>query len=241
MPEKLKNKVKEKRNSNIFFLESLATIKKNLLFLVRKRSFKLYLKTHNIKKLQIGCGKNILDGWLNTDLNPTTYNVLSLDAKKKFPFANNTFDYIFFEHLLEHLEYHEGVKLIQECFRILKPKGKIRISTPDLKFLIKLYNQKKTKFQKEYIYWATNKFLPVIKIYRDVFVINNFFRSWNHKFIYDFELIKYTLRRSGFINIKKCKVVKSNNPNLQDLESHGRVIGNKFNELESLVVEATKK
>ena len=28
-----------------------------------------YLENYDIRKMQIGCGSNILDGWLNTDLN----------------------------------------------------------------------------------------------------------------------------------------------------------------------------
>lgn len=215
-------------------------IKKNLLYLIRNRSFKLYLKTHNIRKLQIGCGENILEGWLNTDLNSITYSVLPLDARKKLPFKDNTFDYIFFEHLLEHIEYSEGLRLVQECFRVLRPKGKIRISTPNLKFLIELYNQEKTELQKKYIYFALNKFFLDAEIYQDTFVINNFFRGFGHKFIYDFKVIKEILKRAGFTDIKQCEVRKSDDLNLQNIEGHGNAIKEEFNKLESIVVEAIK-
>ena len=33
-----------------------------------------------------------------------------------------------------------GSSMLRECFRVLKSNGTIRISTPDLRFLIELYN-----------------------------------------------------------------------------------------------------
>jgi hypothetical protein len=44
-----------------------------------------YLKSHEIKKLQIGCGSNALAGWLNSDYYPRSKSVFHLDATKSFP------------------------------------------------------------------------------------------------------------------------------------------------------------
>lgn len=203
------------------------------------RVIKNYFKKYRVTKLHLGCGKNILDSWLNADLIPSKRSIY-LDVKKPFRLNNNSFDYIFFEHLIEHLEYEKGLKLLRECFRILKPSGRIRISTPDLRFLIKLYNPQKSKLQKKYISWAVNQFLPSIGICEDAFVINNFFQNWGHKFIYDFKVLKNELEKIGFVKVVRCNVGKSSNPNFQNIEKHGKVIGEEFNKLESLVVEATK-
>jgi len=204
-----------------------------------RRIIKNYLESHHIRKLQIGCGRNALDGWLNTDLNPTK-KVVFLDATKRFPFDDGTFDYVFSEHLIEHLAYQDGVKFIRECYRVLKPGGKIRVSTPDLRFLIELYTENKTRLQEQYIAWAVDSFLPDIGIYEDTFVINNFFKSWGHKFIYDYKTLKSLLENVGFINIKRYAPGVSDDKNLQGIELHGRYIGDEFNKLESIVVEGTK-
>ena len=45
--------------------------------------------------------------------------------------------------MIEHLKYSDGQNMLKESFRVLKPKGKIRISTPDLQFLIDLTKRKK--------------------------------------------------------------------------------------------------
>ncbi len=209
--------------------------------LVRGGKIRRYLDSHEIRKLQIGSGKNILKGWLNTDINPGRVgSSICLDATKRFPFGNGTFDYVFCEHLIEHMEYREGVRMLRECFRVLKPGGKMRISTPDIHFLIELYSPKKTALQKKYISWAMKSFMPKIGIKEDVFVINNFFRAWGHKFIYDFEVMKETMESAGFAGISPQKMGKSSDRNLSGLESHGDNIGDEFNLLETMILEGKK-
>jgi len=202
-----------------------------------------YIKTHDVRKLQLGSGPIVLDSWLNTDLygrfTPKGI-VLPLNLTKRFPFKSNTFDYIFSEHVIEHLTYEKGCHMLNESFRILKPGGRIRIATPDIKFFIDLYSKNKTSSQKKYIIWSVDNCLPHIKIYKDVFVINNSFRAWGHKFIYDFPTLKYALKKIGFINIKKCEIGKSSSTNFQNIESHGKFVCEFFNKLETFIIEATK-
>src|SRR6202035_5133821 len=97
-----------------------------------------YLAQSKSPRLNIGCGGRELSGWLNTDYAPALPMVMHLDIKRCFPFKEETFDYIFSEHVIEHISYQGGVKMLMECFRILKKSGKIRISTPDLAFLVDL-------------------------------------------------------------------------------------------------------
>ena len=88
----------------------------------------VYFDYNDVRKLQIGCGGKALDGWLNTDLYSDD-TVSFLDARHRFPFDGESFDYVFCEHMIEHLEYREAVAMLIECFRILKPRGRIRVST----------------------------------------------------------------------------------------------------------------
>src|SRR4051812_40618920 len=97
-----------------------------------------YLRENTVHKLQIGCGGNYLEGWFNTDLSPNAHRT-GLNATRRFPFADNTFDYILSEHMIEHVPYDMGRVILSECHRVLKPGGTLRIVTPDLKFLIGLY------------------------------------------------------------------------------------------------------
>jgi predicted SAM-dependent methyltransferase len=212
-----------------------------------------YLNKTNVRKLNIGCGINILPGWLNTDiklrkdLDLGGESYAQLDATKPFEIPNDTFDFIFSEHMIEHIPYTSALHMVKECYRILRPGGKIRITTPNLAFLIDLYSEHKTETQKEYIEWSYSKFCPPQMPAIDASVINNFFYSWGHSFIYDKKSISHLLSSAGFTEISFHKPQISNVPEFMDLEKHGtpdgifnKNIPQKFNLLESLTVEATK-
>jgi predicted SAM-dependent methyltransferase len=207
----------------------------------KERTIKKYFDNHDVFKLQIAAGMNAVEGWLNTDINPRKA-IIYLDAYKKFPFDINKFHYIFNEHFIEHVPYRVGEKIIKECSRILKPGGKIRIATPDLEFLIKLYSHNKTESQEEYIRWAADVMVAddLKGIYEDTFVINNYFYNWGHKFIYDEKTLVALLNRCGFVNITRYNISDSDDDNFRNLEHHGFIIGEKQNRLESMAVEATK-
>ena len=68
--------------------------------------------------------------WYRRLTGDNTY--IYLDVCRRFPFAAETFHYIFSEHLIEHLTLEEGEAFLRECFRCLKVGGRIRIATPDL-------------------------------------------------------------------------------------------------------------
>ena len=97
----------------------------------RNRPIAEYLNGPGLKKPQLGTSNNVLEGWLNTDIDLYHDPVVYLDATKRFPFDDNTFDYIASEHMIEHVEYEAAQVMLQECFRVLKPGGRVRIATPD--------------------------------------------------------------------------------------------------------------
>ena len=200
-------------------------------FIIRK-----YLKSNEIKKLHIGAGNRKIKNWLNTDIGNKTIMPV-VDVTKKFPFDTETFNYVFSEHMIEHINYQDGVKMLKESFRVLKSNGKIRISTPDLQFLIDLYSKEKDQLQKDYIEWSCKNYhLTEGSI---IEVVNNYFQSWGHQFIYDKKTIENTLKAAGFTKIEFFKINESNSLELKDLENDKRLPKN-FLQLESLSVEATK-
>jgi predicted SAM-dependent methyltransferase len=207
----------------------------------RRRAITDYLNSHPVKKLQIGASNNLLPGWLNTDLCRNHASVLYLDATRRFPFDSNTFDYIMSEHMIEHVPYQAAQAMLRECYRVLRPGGRVRFATPDLRVLLALHSTEKTDKQKLYVAWALERFLPDVAECSDVFVINNFFHSWGHCFLYDQETLEYTLRSVGFRGMKFYKPGASEDPNLKDLECHGKELQSEdINQFETMVVEGYK-
>jgi predicted SAM-dependent methyltransferase len=196
------------------------------------------MRESSLKKLHIGCGDNHLEGWLNSDIYPKKGDVF-LDATKVFQLSSDTYDYIYSEHMIEHLPYQSCLNLLSESYRVLKPGGTIRLSTPDLKFLIDLYIPNKSDIQVEYMKWSVGKSVKDIKTYADVFVINKFMHSWGHTFIYDEKTLKFALEQTGFANITKQKLSFSADPEINGLE-YTRRLQPGFLELESLILEAKK-
>jgi predicted SAM-dependent methyltransferase len=94
-----------------------------------------------MKYLNVGCGSHYskLPEWVNLDFNHTNNNVIKHNLLRGIPFPNNSFDLVYHSHVLEHFSKQDGVFLLQECFRVLKINGIIRIAVPDLEQIARNY------------------------------------------------------------------------------------------------------
>jgi predicted SAM-dependent methyltransferase len=178
-----------------------------------------YMKSHSVRKLQIGANVCVMQGWLNTDLYPQSIRSVTLDATKRFPFSNASFDYVFSEHQLEHISYEDALIMLSECHRILRPGGKIRIALPSLDRILQLFGATKTDLQDRYLREAANRCYPVVHDPNPCFAINAAFMNWGHRFIYDQATLHSTLEKMGFTQIKFVAPGESDDPNLSGLET----------------------
>jgi predicted SAM-dependent methyltransferase len=199
-----------------------------------------YLRTHSVRKLHLGAGENVLSGWLNTDASGWRLeDVVYLDARKPFPFPDASFDAVFSEHMLEHLTYGEGQACLRECLRVLRPGGRIRVSTPALDRLAHLYDAEPTDLQQRYMRWAVDTLGADGGAYLPGFVVNNFVRAWGHRFIYDEQTLRHALTTTGFVAVERREVGEGGSPELTGLERHLAETP-EFNEYETLVLEARR-
>jgi hypothetical protein len=89
--------------------------------------------------------------------------------------------------------------------------------------------------------WITDRALPGVRTYNPAFVINNAFRAWGHRFLYDAKLLAAALGNAGFANVRCCAYGESGDPNLRGIEAHGRNIGDEaIAAFETMVLEADK-
>ncbi len=206
----------------------------------RIRSKKLitgYFRNNKVVKINLGCGRNLLTGWINCDFYPQP-GACYIDCRKRLPFNDECADYIYSEHMIEHLNLEECINLLKESYRILKPSGRIRLATPDLESFINMY--KGSPDCGVYLSSYYRKCKNPVQSISMVDCINNIFLEHGHKFIYDYQYLKRLLEYCRFRDVERYEVLKSHDPMLVNLEGHGNVIGLEINKIESLVVEAVK-
>lgn len=162
-------------------------------------------------KLHLGCGQVYIDGWTNVDMESDKADI-KIDLRRPLPFDNNTVDFIYSEHFIEHLNVKEGVVFLSECYRILGNGGVFRISTPDLDYLLFRYFffWKWRTWYKQYGYeWIKTR----------AEMVNIVFREWGHQYLYNREELERRLVEAGFAKIHRKKRNKSTFSELRNLET----------------------
>ena len=61
--------------------------------------------------------------------------------EKVCPFQTKLLTSVYHSHLLEHLPREAALPFSQECYRVLKRGGIIRVAVPDLERIARLYLQ----------------------------------------------------------------------------------------------------
>jgi predicted SAM-dependent methyltransferase len=186
-----------------------------------KRLVAKYFSCSGTRKLQIGSGWRQLDGWLNTDLERVP-NVLQMDATQRFPFPDNSFDYIFAEHMIEHVPYNDGLSMLCECYRVMKPNCILRLVTPDLASVVSLYNAEPTEIRQRYLSYFYETFIPGGQPANPACAVNALFRLWGHEFLYDEETLRGVMQAAGFRLIIRRRLGDSVHPELRNLENQRR-------------------
>jgi hypothetical protein len=92
-----------------------------------------------MKLLNFGCGSTYHEDWINIDIFSSSPKVQEHDIRKSLPYPNEYFDACYSSHVIEHMMKNEAFNVIDECYRILKPHGIIRIVVPDLELLVRAY------------------------------------------------------------------------------------------------------
>jgi predicted SAM-dependent methyltransferase len=205
----------------------------------RFHSIRCYLRGAISPKLHIGCGPHKLSGWLNTDVDTSDGGVF-LDATKRLPFEEATFDFVYCEHMIEHISVSSASGFLDECLRVLKPGGTLRIATPDMACLFKLWRESESPLMKAYISNAAKHFVDYPNFPNKCMAINNFFYNWGHQFIYDEETLVRLMKNGGFDEVQRTNVSESSHAPLTGLERHALSIGDEFNSFETMVIEGRK-
>ena len=168
-------------------------------------------------KLNLGCGDQTPQGWINVDyalgarfaklplfsfLNKQfrffnidwNKHIYLHDLRTRFPWGDGQANYVYSSHSLEHLTREEGLFFLRECHRILKQRGVIRVVVPDLRVIVDDYLKGSTK---------ANQFLENLGVLyggqhsRLKQRLSPFFQ-FRHKCMYDCETLLAIMQEIGF-------------------------------------------
>ena len=95
-----------------------------------------------MRLVNIGCGAHYHGDWINIDLVAHDPTVIGCDIRRGIPLKTGSCDVVYHSCILEHLSPDEGIALLRECKRILKPGGVIRVAVPDLEQICTVYLDK---------------------------------------------------------------------------------------------------
>ena len=176
-------------------------------------------------KINFGCGRDYREDWLNIDITEgegekwkgvKKPDMIIRPEQTSFPsIKSSSVDYILVDNVFEHIEQEQVGKLILEFYRMLKPKGILKIYVPHFKgILVKFLEHKKCYGINSF--WYFDKYFKIKqKLYllnrnrnagfKSLLFINNlnflfnFNNTWQQiceKFVwFGFEEVSYTMTK----------------------------------------------
>lgn len=193
-------------------------------------------------KLHLGCGTVVVDGWINVDYSlgarlskiPTfryfnkklklfdvewKENIFLHDLTKKLPWKDNSVDYIYCSHTLEHFTKDNGRYLLSEIYRVLKRGGLARIIVPDLGIIIDRFNKK--EIMAEDLVNCLEVFEQETKTTSKIKKIFNRLYQFPHRCMYTEDRLTHIMSEIKFLVTPK-KYLESNIESIEEIESEER-------------------
>lgn len=140
-------------------------------------------------KLDLGCGKDKLEGFIGVDLYEPSADIKD-DMVTLKTIEDNSIDEIRAFHVLEHLFEKDVKPALSSMFRVLKPQGKIHIQVPDLVWLCQDFVN-----QQEDARWGW-KLQTLFGLQREENLIGEM-----HKTGFSADRLKKLLLEAGFVDV----------------------------------------
>jgi predicted SAM-dependent methyltransferase len=149
-------------------------------------------------RLHLGCGRKTLHDWVNVDLSGDRVD-LAWNLARPLPFRDGSAEAIFHEHVLEHLSLEQSLKLLEECHRLLRPGGILRIVVPDAGGLARSYAN------------GGSDMLERVRPGRPsaMLALQEMFYWHRHCTMYDAETLKLVVTAAGFSTVEESSFGQS--------------------------------
>ncbi len=145
-------------------------------------------------KINLGSGHFKLAGWVNVDLDPDSTPDVLADLAAALPFLSGVADFMHSEDFIDQLTLSQAAAFLRECHRILRPGGVVRILTPDVEQLARLYLSNPDELK---ALWRDNVDLD-LELGTAAEILNLGMRFAGHTFLYDAETFTALASGCGF-------------------------------------------
>ena len=156
-----------------------------------------YIKWHklnkkNLIKLELGSSKKGSNGFTTVDQDRAD---ITWNLKRGIPLRDESVDFIYSSHLLEHIPYQELMIFLKECKRVLKEDGIFSVCVPNAGYYLNAYFKGEV-FECHNV-WEEAKVDTGSKIDQLNYVA---YLNDAHKYLFDDENLVNTLLTAGFSN-----------------------------------------
>jgi predicted SAM-dependent methyltransferase len=146
-------------------------------------------------------------GWVKLDILKGADIIHDLNSRKPMPFPNNSIHNIYCSHTLEHLEPERIGFVLNDFYRVVKPKGRCRIVVPNTAYGIDLYiNNPKELIEGDYCAKPRTVHTPDTKM--GWLTAWFYTKGYGHRIGFDEEFLRSFLERTKFTNIIKMSYNK---------------------------------
>lgn len=180
-------KFANKENQTVFYL-----VKPTGAGAYKQMKYDLFRKKHktlSLLKLNIGCGEDYIDDYINVDL----YAEQKVDARfdiSKIPYPDNSVDEIKAFRVIEHFNFFQIKDILNEWYRVLKPGGKLYLETPDFLSNCEAFVKGDEQFR--------------IFLY-NTFFAHDWFPGGAHKFLFTESQLSANLQWAGFKQMNRIR------------------------------------
>ncbi len=139
---------------------------------------------------------------------------IQLDAREPLPFTDGCLDWAYAEHFVEHISLADGIGWLTELRRVLVPDGLVRLTTPDLwRYAESYLSADGGMFARHRDVMYEQGARPRLPD-RRAFMMNLVFSFWGHRWIYDFDELRYAFGEAGYPveRVRRCSFGSGRDP-----------------------------